>query len=264
MKIGFIGVGHLASAIVGGLKKHPDFSAASLFLYDVNPLQGRGFEDSHTRICDDAQQVVAHSDYIFVAVRPCDLDGALASVRGSFPLEQKVFISTVAAVSTAYLSKQLGGAKVVRSMPNIPIRYGCGTTSVCGLGVSEKELSDVCRIFSACGSCTVLPESQMNEVIALTGSSPAYVYLFIQAMSEWAIARGFDPEQAVKLAAEAVAGSAKMVQQSTQTLNEMIASICTPGGTTIEAVKVLKERDFSGIVARAMDACTQKVGQLSR
>jgi pyrroline-5-carboxylate reductase len=180
-------------------------------------------------------------------------------------LTGKFFVSTAAAITTQYISAKLGGAPVIRTMPNLPIANGIGATAVCGgQGTDEKQIQFVCDIFSASGICVVLPEDMMNKVIAVNGSSPAYVYLFAKSMADWAILNGFDENVARQLVAQTLKGSAEMILKSEASLNDLIKAVCSPGGTTIEAVRVFNESDFYDVVSQAMDACTAKAEFLKK
>lgn len=264
MVIGFIGVGNLASAVIGGLRRSEKYAKTALCLYDRFSEKTAAFSDSHTEICSSETEVVGKSDYIFVAIKPADFETALAAINKS-DLTGKVFISTAAGVTTGYISSRLSGAKVVRSMPNTPISVGMGATAICGsANVTADELETVRSIFSACGECRLLDESLMNKVIAVNGSSPAYVFAFIKAMADWGQSVGIDFQTALQLAAQAVKGSAQMLSQSSKTPEQLIKDVCSPGGTTIEAMKVFEEGGLEKLVFSAMDACTRRADEMEK
>ncbi len=264
MIVGFIGVGNLASSVISGMRKSKKFEQARLFLFDNYPEKAKAFENDFTTVCASEAEVVANSDCIFIAIKPGDFETTLKTNGGS-DLTGKFFVSTAAAVTTQYISSRLGGVPVVRTMPNLPIANGIGATAVCGgQGTDEKQIQFVCDIFGASGVCVILPEEQMNRVIAVSGSSPAYVYLFAKAMIDWAVLNGFDARTARKLVAQSLKGSAEMILKSETSLDDLIKAVCSPGGTTIEAVKVIHESDFGDVISRAMDACTAKADLLTK
>jgi len=259
MIVGFIGVGNLASSVISGMRKSERFKQTRLFLFDNYPEKAKSFENEFTVLCSSEAEVVASSDCIFIAIKPGDFEKTLKTNSSTSDLAGKFFVSTAAALTTEYISSKLGGAPVIRTMPNLPIANGIGATAVCGgQGTDEKQIQFVCDIFGASGICVVLPEDMMNKVIAVNGSSPAYVYLFAKAMADWAVQNGFDETVARQLVAQTIKGSAEMILKSEASLDALVKAVCSPGGTTIEAVKVLEESDFCDNIARAMDACTAK------
>ncbi len=265
MIVGFIGVGNLASSVISGMRKSEKFKQTRLFLYDNYPEKAKIFQNDHTTICASEAEVIANSDCIFIAIKPADFETTLKTIHDTADLSGKFFVSTAAAVTTQYISSRLGGVPVVRTMPNLPIANGVGATAVCGgQGIDAKQLRFVCGIFETNGFCTILPEDLMNKVIAVNGSSPAYVYLFAKSMVDWAVQNGFDKQVARQLAAQAIKGSAEMILKSETPLDDLIKAVCSPGGTTIEAVRVFNESDFNDVVSRAMDACTAKAEILNK
>lgn len=265
MIVGFIGVGNLASSVISGMRKSDKFKETQLFLCDKFPEKAKTFQNEYTTVCASETEVVINSDCIFIAIKPADFETTLKTIRDTVDLSGKFFVSTAAAVTTEYISSRLGGVPVVRTMPNLPIANGIGATAVCGgQGTDHRQIQFVCDIFESGGICAVLPEEQMNKVIAVNGSSPAYVYLFAKAMTDWAVQSGLDGQIARQLVAQSIKGSAEMILKSEAPLDALIKAVCSPGGTTIEAVKVFNESDFDNIVSRAMDACTGKAELLKK
>ena len=144
-------------------------------------------------------------------------------------------------------------------MPNTPALVGEGITGVCrNRRVEDGELEQVCRILRSCGETEVLSEHLMDVVVSVSGSSPAYVFLFIEAMADAAVADGMPRAQAYKFASQAILGSARMVLETGRHPGELKDMVCSPGGTTIEAVRVLEEKGFRSAVIEAMKACVRK------
>ena len=153
--------------------------------------------------------------------------------------------------------------KFVRCMPNTPALVGEGCTGVCaGEDVEAGELQQIITLLEAFGKAYVVPERLMDVVVGVSGSSPAYVFLFIEAMADEAVAAGMPRRQAYDFAAQAVLGSAKMVLETGKHPGELKDMVCSPGGTTIEAVKVLEEKGFRAAVMDAMEACIEKSSKL--
>ena len=149
--------------------------------------------------------------------------------------------------------------KLIRCMPNTPALVGEGITGVCpNENVTEEELKKAGEILNCFGSYEVVPEHLMDVVVSVSGSSPAYVFMFIEAMADAAVADGMPRAQAYKFAAQSVLGSARMVLETGKHPGELKDMVCSPAGTTIEAVRVLEEKGFRSSVIEAMKACTQK------
>ena len=149
--------------------------------------------------------------------------------------------------------------KLVRTMPNTPALVGEGMTALCSNEfVTEEELEKVVQIFQSFGKTQVVPESMIDVVVGVSGSSPAYVFMFIEAMADAAVADGMPRSQAYEFAAQAVLGSAKMVLETGKHPGEFKDMVCSPGGTTIEAVRVLEEIGMRSAVFEACKACVKK------
>ena len=146
--------------------------------------------------------------------------------------------------------------KIVRTMPNTPALVGEGMTAACvNPYVTEEEKDYAQKILESFGKVEIVPEHLIDAVVAVSGSSPAYVFMFIEAMADAAVAEGMPRAQAYQFAAQAVYGSAKMVMETGKHPGELKDMVCSPAGTTIEAVRVLEERGFRSAVIEAMKAC---------
>ena len=153
--------------------------------------------------------------------------------------------------------------KIIRTMPNTPAMVLEGMTGACPNSyVTDDEVQMVLNLLSGFGNVEIVPETLMDAVVAVSGSSPAYVFMMIEAMIEGAVAEGMPREQAKKFAAKAVLGSARMVLETEKEPRELREMVCSPGGTTIEAVKVLEEKGFQNALIEAMEACAEKSRRL--
>ena len=265
LNIGFLGVGHLASSMLGGLMEKNAVSACDIVLYDRSAQRMTPWQAQGMRCAAHEADLVAQADIVFLMIRPSDFPDALQALRGSFDPQSKLFVSTAAAVSIAYLSDGLGGAPVIRTMPNTALALGMSATALCaGPGVDRERFEYVKRLFESCGICVELPESQMNDVICVSGSSPAYLYYLAQTILDWAQSRGFDPQTALQLVAQTFNGAAKMMLESGNTPAQLRDAVCSPGGTTIEAVEEMRRSGFDDMMKRAMDACFKRAEELAR
>ncbi len=276
MKIGFIGLGNMAKAIIGGILKDKIIPAKDIIGSDKSADMRKGAaKEFGITVYDTNKEVVANSDYLFFAVKPQFLPDVMDEIRGTVK-KNTVIISIVAGKtiefieqgvagtkSTSNAAKDNSGLKIIRTMPNTPALVGEGCTGVCpNDNVTDKELKKALEILSSFGKAYVVPERLMDTVGAVSGSSPAYVFMFIEAMADGAVAGGMPRSQAYEFAAQAVLGSAKLVLESGKHPGELKDMVCSPGGTTIEGVKVLEECGFRGAIIDCMEAVIEKTKRL--
>ena len=199
-----------------------------------------------------------------MAVKPfiiCNMLSELVENEGKAKLENKVFASIAAGVTVQEIKNALGfDAKVIRIMPNTPamVLEGMSVLAQECAPADEKEFAAVKNIFEAIGKTEVLPENMLNAVTSVSGSSPAYVYMLIEAMADAAVRDGIARDMAYRLAAQSVLGSAKMVLDTGKHPGELKDMVCSPRGTTIEAVAELEEKGFRSAIISAMKKCTDK------
>lgn len=260
MKIGFIGLGNMATAIIGGILKKGLVEAQDICGADkASAMCEKAKENLGIEICAGNPSVAANADVLFLAVKPIFLPEVLEEIRGSLK-ENTVIVSIVAGKTIAFIEKHLGnGKKIVRCMPNTPALVGEGCTGVCANeNVNAEEMVRVLSLLNSFGIAQEVPERLMDAVVGVSGSSPAYVFMFIEAMADAAVLAGMPRQQAYEFAAQAVLGSAKLVLETGKHPGELKDMVCSPGGTTIEAVKVLEEMGFRAAVMDAMEACIEK------
>lgn len=259
MRLGFIGAGNMAQAMIGGVLKSGLLKREEI----IASAATRGTLDKVERefgVCATLDnKEVAKSDVVFLAVKPVYCEQVIEEIKDSI-LEHQIVVSIVAGKSMAWLEKAFGGKrKLIRTMPNTPALVGEGITAVCSNErVTEEEIETVCEILESFGKAEVVSESIMDAVIAVSGSSPAYVFMFIEAMADAAVAEGMPRAQAYQFAAQSVLGSAKMVLETGKHPGVLKDMVCSPAGTTIEAVRVLEQKGFRGAVMDCMSACAEK------
>ena len=265
-KAGFIGCGNMAQAIIGGIIKNGAVKAAEVVASDV-------FEDSlkkareayGIKIAAGNLEVAAQSDLVFLAVKPHQIAGVIKEIAPKISAE-KIVVSIAAGIDLksmeGWFAKKV---KLVRLMPNTPALVGAGMTGASPNAlVTAEELSLVRSLLDGIGRCEVVPESLMEAVMAVSGSGPAYVYMFIEALADAAVLEGMPRALAYTFAAQMVMGSAKMVLETGRHPGELKDMVCSPGGTTIEAVAVLEERGFRSAVIEAAGACAAKGRELGK
>lgn len=259
MVVGFIGLGNMATAMIGGmLQKKLVLSNDIIGSARTVETMARCEKEYGIRTADNVT-VAESADLLFLAVKPVYFPEVIAQIKDKVR-EETVVISIAAGKTMEYIEGLFGRKlKLVRCMPNTPALVSEGCTAVVqGELVSEEEMDKVKKLLSTFGTVSEVPEKMMDVVVGISGSSPAYVFMFIEAMADEAVLAGMPRKQAYQMAAQAVLGSAKMVLETGKHPGELKDMVCSPGGTTIEAVKVLEEKGFRAAVMDAMDACINK------
>ena len=262
-KIGFIGCGNMAKAMITSIIKAELVAPQSVFASDgYQP----SLDDSKTRLginsTMDNKEVVKSSDVIFLAVKPNIYDAVMQEIA---PLvDRKLIVSIAPGKTLAYLENGLGkNTKILRTMPNTPAMVGEGVTAICPNNNVTKEDQEVLEtIIGTFGTVERIDEKLFDAVVAVSGSSPAYVFMFIEAMADAAVLQGMARDKAYRFAAQAVLGSAKMVLDTNKHPGALKDMVCSPGGTTIEGVAVLEEKGMRSAVIQAMNAVYYKSGKL--
>lgn len=260
MKLGVIGLGNMATAMIGGIIKAGLFAPSDITGSDMAGSQrDKAHENLGINTCDSNEDAIRDCGYVILAVKPQVYETVLSQISGHIQKDQ-VIISIAPGKTLDYLGRSLGSqTKIVRLMPNTPALVGEGCTGVCKNGnVSDDEFAFVMKMLEGFGKAYEVKESQMDAVVAVSGSSPAYVFMLIEAMADGAVAEGLDRATAIRMAAQAVLGSAKMVLETGKHPAELKDMVCSPAGTTIDAVAVLEEAGFRGAVIDAMGACAEK------
>jgi pyrroline-5-carboxylate reductase len=264
-RIGFIGTGNMGASILRGILRSGLTGPENIYIFDPDTAKMEALtNDTGVRACSGNVELVGMSDYVILAVKPAAVPQVLQEVKESFT-DRKVLVSIAAGISIDMLAQHLGQSrKIVRTMPNLPLMAGEGMTVISfGEHISEEEKETVKNLFRGSGQVEVLEERLMNEVIALTGSSPAYVFMMIEAMADGAVQQGIPRKTAYRLAAQSVLGSAKMVLETGLHPAELKDQVCSPGGTSIEAVKALEKCGLRHAVMSAMKACTKRAVEIS-
>ena len=264
MKIGFIGLGNMAGAIIGGLLGRGFVTAEEIYGYDAleSTAQGRK-EEFGIQITGSNKETAEAADYLVLAVKPQFVGGVIDEVKNDIR-EDQVIISIVAGKSIAWLEEHFGKeCKIVRCMPNTAALVMEAMTALSpSAGITEDELQVARNILESFGRTQVVPEHLMDAVVGVSGSAPAYVFMFIEAMADAAVEGGMPRAQAYEFAAQAVLGSAKLMLETGKHPGELKDMVCSPAGTTIAAVRVLEEKGFRGAVMDAVLAATEKSKQL--
>ncbi|MFD1261351.1 pyrroline-5-carboxylate reductase [Entomomonas asaccharolytica] len=264
-KIGFIGAGNMGGAIIGGLVESEVLPADHIYAINHHPKRTQELVDQFAiKAASSIEELVKASDIVLIAVKPKTVAEVLAEAA-PFLKKDVIIISVAAGVTLASLEKAVGSKqKLVRIMPNLPSLVGEGASSITPNElVSEEDLAIVKEIFNSFGKAEVVSEDLIHAVVGVSGSSPAYVFMFIEALADAAVQGGMSREQACTFAAQSVLGSAKMVLETGINPGALKDMICSPGGTTIEAVCELERKGFRSAVIDGVQAAMAKSAAMS-
>lgn len=264
-KIAFIGAGNMCRAIVNGILMGGVCESENVTVHDKMTEKYADFKKIGIYPSSTVKEAAEFADIIFLAVKPQNFDEIIAELSACC-LKGKTLVTIAAGISTDYIAKGIEkGVGIIRVMPNTPMLIGMGAAAICkNPYVSDEAFSCVCEMFRSVGEVCVMEEDKLNTVIALHGSSPAFVYLFIKSMLEWAKENGFEDEEAKKLVCSAFEGSARMLLTSENSPEELIRAVSSPGGTTLAALAEFEKNGFERTVKDAMDACTRRAFELSK
>ena len=264
MKIGFIGLGNMAKAMIGGMlqkdmMKASDILGSAKTQASVERMQKEYGISGRTDNCAVARE----ADVLVLAVKPQFFPEVIEQIRGE--IREDTLIISIAAGKTLRWIEDAFDRRIllVRCMPNTPALVGEGCTGVCvNELVTEEQVQYSLKLMESFGKAYLVPERLMDAVGAVSGSSPAYVFMFIEAMADAAVAAGMPRGQAYEFAAQAVYGSAKLVLESGKHPGELKDMVCSPGGTTIQGLRVLEEKGMRGAVMDALLSCVEKSQKL--
>ena len=263
-RIGFIGAGKMAQAMIAGILKSKTIIRENIMASAVSEKTIANIKQTYgVTTTTNNKDVAKFADILILAVKPDIHVHVIEDIRNM--INQNVIIVTIAAgITLADIERAFGlQVKVVRTMPNTPSVVGEGMSVICPNNrLSEKEISEIELLFQSFGKTERLEEKLMDAVPSISGSSPAYVYMLIEAMADGGVRQGIPRNIAYRLAAQAVLGAAKMVHETGIHPAALKDDVCTPGGATIEAVAVLEDKKFRGSILAAMESCTSKVKSL--
>jgi pyrroline-5-carboxylate reductase len=256
-KVGFIGCGNMGGAMVAGILKSGACKRTQMMISTKSRESMEEKKEMYgVEATTDNRAVAAFADILFLAVKPQFYESVIAEIK-EIVNDRQLIVSIAPGKSLAWLREQFGKeVKLIRTMPNTPCMVGEGMMGMCvNDNVTEEETALIRELCQGFSRTEVVAEKLMDVVTAVSGSSPAYVFLFIEAMADAAVAGGMPRAQAYKFAAQAVLGSAKMVLETGKHPGELKDMVCSPAGTTIQAVRVLEEKGMRSAVMEAMMKC---------
>ncbi len=263
--VGFIGLGNMASAIISGILAKEVVSPSNICAYDVSKEKCAFFAEKGIAVAVDEKTVAAQCRYVFLCVKPQVMGDVLAALKPGAG-EHNVFVSIAAGIGAGYIKSQLGfDCKLILVMPNTPLMLGEGASALaCIPPTGSEEFLFVKSIFAAAGISEEIPAGKLCEVIPINGSSPAFIYLFAKIVADFSKEQGIDYAVALRLFAQTLIGSAKMLTESNLTPDELIKMVSSPGGTTVKALATFEEYGFEKTVRAAMRSCIDRAYELGK
>jgi pyrroline-5-carboxylate reductase len=265
--IGIIGCGAMGSALLRGIAVSRGTPAADILVYDLNKKRAESAAGPvGAGVAADTGEMLQRCRCIFLAVKPQDAAAVVEPWGKTFQPRDHLLISLVAGVTIKFYERLLpGGSKIIRLMPNTPclIREGAVALSA-GSAVSAEDLAGVRLLLGGLGLTMVVPEKLMDAVTALSGSGPAYLYLFAEALIDGGVNAGLDRETASALALQTILGAARMLKECDRSPAELRHDVTSPAGTTAAALAVLEKRSFRGSIIDAVAAAAERAGELNR
>ncbi|MDE7087206.1 MAG: pyrroline-5-carboxylate reductase [Clostridia bacterium] len=264
-KLGIIGCGFMANAILKGVVESEFIRAKKIIVSDTNVDKLNEISDNlGVCVTDDNKFVAENCEYLLLAVKPQSFEEVAKELSG---VCHKKIISIMAGVKKAKIKNSFGVGliKVARCMPNLPCSVGCGMMGVdmTDFNGNTDDTDFINNLFSCMGQVLSVSEDKLDAVTGISGSGTAYSFIFIDSLIDAGVKQGLTKDEAKLLAVQTVWGACEMLFQSEKPLSELIMSVCSKGGTTIEAVKVLEKNNFRGTVSEAVDACVKRSKELS-
>lgn len=263
-KLGVIGCGYMGSAIVKGVVLSDFLNAKKIIVSDLVEENLSKINELGVYTCNSNKYVAENCEYLLLAVEPKNFRLMVNSLGGFKP--EKI-ISVMAGIEKQTIKDCVGlyTIKVARCMPNLPCSIGSGTIAI-DMSDFDEDIDDtefIFNVFNNIGVVLSTTESKLNAVTGISGSGPAYAFMFIDSLIDAGMQQGLTKDEAKVLAVQTVLGAAEMVQREEQTLPDLTMRVCSKGGATIEAVKVLEENHFRSIISKAVSACVKRAKELS-
>ena len=265
MKLGFLGAGNMGTAMMRGIAASEICTSdriAQILAYDTDADKLAALRNAGVMPCESAQALCDAADYLVLAVKPQVLGGVLDALTIR---KDQVITSICAGISAEFIrSHTIPDARIILVMPNTPLMLGLGATALAKCdGITDAEFALAKALFSTCGIAEEIPESKMREIIAVNSSSPAFLYLYAKGFLDYAKQEGIEEGAALRLFAQAMIGSARMMTDSGYSIDELIKMVSSPGGTTLAGLDKLYAGELTGTVQKCCESCTNRAYELA-
>ncbi|MCQ2534496.1 MAG: pyrroline-5-carboxylate reductase [Clostridia bacterium] len=263
MRLAIIGTGNMGKALLNGFIEGAIFNKEDINVCDLNETALNQVVTKYgVNGFNSGAEAVKGCDYVLMAVKPIHFDATLNDIKGNLS-ENAIVLSIAAAVTCARIQGILGeNRKFVRIMPNTPAQVGCGVSAVCPVGLNEEETLFVSKLLNTCGEVILCDEKTLDAIGCVSGTGPAYVMLFIEAMADAAVSLGIKRDDALKIASATVMGSGKLCLETKTHPAVLKDAVCSPGGTTIAGVMALEEAGLRNAVIKSVLAADKKTKEM--
>jgi len=260
MRIGIVGYGNMGSAFAKALSR--SVGKENIAVFEISTDKREKALEEGFGVASDVRFLAQESDLVLLAVKPKDVKGVLEEIKEY--LNGKILVSIAAGVDIETITGVVGeDKKIIRMMPNINVLVRKGTIAVARNGrMPEEEFLSVLDLFSTCGSLYEIPEELFDSFTALAGSSPAFIFSFVDALAMAGVREGFGYEEALKIVLDTLLGSASLLKELGGNPNEWTTRVTSPGGTTVEGIAYLERKGFKGIVMRCVEKTSEKAKRL--
>ena len=263
-KIGFIGTGNIATAILNGIISSGYIKSECIMVYDSDIHKTDSFKQLGCSVAEDAGDLTDKCEFVFLTVKPQVYPTVLNEIKQF--ADNTCFVDVAAGVSIKAVKDSLGfNAPVIRVMPNTPLLVGLGATAIVKQApVSEEQFNYINGCFNSCGITAVVNEEHINTVIAASGSSPAYIMRFANTIIDYAKSNGLNDFDAKRLVVQTLAGCAKLINDSNKDISELISDVTSPNGTTAAGLKSLDDNCFDSTITKCLDETVKRAKELSK
>ncbi len=263
-KIGFIGCGNIASAIIGGSVNSGYIKPQNIYVFDTDSTKKASFCELGANCLTSASALVNECDFVFLTVKPQVYASVLDEIKAV--ADNTCFVAVAAGITISYIKAQLGfDAPVVRVMPNTPLMFSEGAAAIVrDSAVTNEQFEFVRGFFSCCGIVEEVSEDNINTVTAISGSAPAYVMRFAKNFIEYAVENGMTVESAEALVLKAISGTAEMVRRSDESIDRLIRNVTSPNGTTEAGLRSMDENGFDETVKACLTKTENRAKELTR
>lgn len=263
-RIGFIGTGNIASAIIFGILNLDYIIPENIYVFDLDETKKNSFLRLGLNTVSNSKELVESVDYVFLTIKPQVYQSVLAEIKDvSFG---KCFIDVAAGITIGFVKSILGeDATVIRVMPNTPLTVGCGSTAlVKAENVTDEQFEFISKIFASLGATVTVDEEYINTVTAISGSSPAFILQFAKSLIEFGVSSGMEESDVKKLVLNTFIGSAKLALNSENDISTLIENVTSPGGTTAAGRQVLKDGNFDVLIKNCLQKTVKRAEELTK
>ena len=263
-KIGFVGCGNIATAILGGILSSEKAISGDIYCYDTDEKKSAVFNEKGVNVCSSVGELAGTVNILFLTVKPQVFPLIYKEIESGMNTGT-VIVSPMAGIKISSIEQKIPSCCIIRVMPNTPLLYSAGATAIArGENVSDDDFNFVFNIFSGCGIAEKVPEKLMDIVTGISGSSPAF---FMRMAEQFALAgekEGMDYNTAKQLVVQTMLGTAKMVLKSQKDISELIKNVASPGGTTEAGLKTMDQTNFDDIAYKTVKSAIDRSAELSK